>query len=287
MRLFQKLIYYSCYLLYKMTVKISHPEVKYLWYRNSFYFDYWKFLRSDIDITIVFTRATKHIIEEISYTHNKFRRYFPIIGEMVIFSEDHKETLLSCVNTFELQRDPFLMEKYGIERTGDHYEKIIFLHKFLVSNWHKKNIETKRPEKIQYFSEQLGLEPRTMLIELIDDLSSLLGVEQAEFKKNYIAQLDFIGIHYEFSFPNIIYCLFYNNLCYMKPETPLSISEIKVLEKNLLWELWGCYSHQSFIATNELRSHFVKLTKDLELLTNAEFAIKYKKMAKDLGLINS
>lgn len=287
MRLFQKLIYYSCYYIYKIAVKISHPEVKYVWYRNSLCFDYWKFLKSDIDVTIVFERATKRLIEEISYTHSQFRRFFPIIGEMVIFSEDHKQTILNCANTYELQRDPFLVEKYSIERKGDYYEKIVFLHKFLVANWSKKDINTKRSEKINYYSQQLDLGKKGKLSDLIDDLSSLIGADQVQFKEDYIKQLEFDSIHYTFDFPNIIYCLFYNKLCYMKPKTELSIVEKKILEKAALWELWGCYSYQSLTPSIELQKHFKKLTTSLETLTDLEFSKNYIKMAKELGLINS
>lgn len=286
MRLFQKLIYFCCYYVYKIAVKVGHPEVKYVWYRNSLCFDYWKFLKSDIDVTVIFERATKKLIEEVSHTHSQFRRFFPIIGELVIFSEDHKQTLLKCVNTYELQRDPFLIKKYSIEKKGDHYEKIVFLHKFLVANWSKKDIDIKRSGKINYYSEQLNLGKKEKLTDLIDDLSSLIGVDQVQFKESYIKQLEFHSVHYSFDFPNLIYCLFYNKLCYMKPETELSLVEKKILEKVASWELWGCYSYQSLTPTIELQEHFRKLTNDLEFLTNSEFAKNYISMAKELGLIN-
>lgn len=266
-----------------MIVKISHPEVKELWYRNSFYFGYWKFFKSDIDITVVFERANQKLISEITHTHSFFRRYLPVIGELIIYSEHLKQPLLTCVNTYELRRDPHLIEKYNLEKAPNHYEKIIFLHKFLVSNWFKDYIDIQRPEKIEYFMEQIELGPRKAFLDLIDDLGSLLGLDQAQFKQDYLTQMSLKDEHQEFTFPNIIYCLFYNNLCYLKPKTPLDINEQKVLEHTALWELWGCYSYQGSIPLSELKAHFTRITDRLDELTNPEFATSYNELAKQLG----
>lgn len=286
MRLFQKLIYYICFLLYKWAMRLTHHEIKDIWFRHSFCFDYWKFLKSDIDITIFFERTTKDLLAEIAYTHKQIKRFIPVIGEFVIFNETHKDILLNCVNTLELNRDPTLVKKYSIERQADHYEKILFLHKFLVANWNKDELGKIRPEKLNYFSDVLELGPKKKISELIDDLSSLLGVDPISFKEEYIKQLEFTGVHYVFDFSNIIYCLFYNQLCYMKPLIPLSIGEKKVLEKTLLWELWGCYSYQANTSAKEIQKHFLKLNDGLIQLTGPEFSQQYLKMSKQLGLIN-
>ncbi len=281
MRLLQKFIYHCCYFLYKVTVKLSHPEVKDIWYRNSLCFDYWVFLRSDIDITIVFEKATKKLVEEVNYTHALFRRYLPIIGELVIFSEAHKLDLLTCVNGYELQRDPMLMEKYHLSKKPDHYEKIIFLHKFIASNWSKKNINTQRSSKIDFVLRLLDLDESKSFISLIDQLSSLLGVEPVEFKKSYMAELDNRQanvIYHSFEIPNVIYALFYNNLCYLKPDVSLNIVERKIVEKNILWELWGFFSYQTSTTSRELEDHKVRLLGHLDQLTSPEFYFEIKNL---------
>ena len=284
MRLIQKLIYYLCYLLYKIIVKLSHPEVKDLWYRNSFCFDYWKFLKSDIDITIVLEKSTKKIIDELRYTHFIVRRFLPVIGDMILFSENLKAPLLECINTLELQRDPFLVEKYAIERKADHYEKIIFLHKFLEANWHNDNIDQVRPEKIDYIAEQIGLDLHKSFLDLVDDLSSLLGVDQAQFRKDYYKQMQSQTSPQDLQCSPLIYCLFYNKLCYLKLDLPLDINEKNILEKTILWELWNCYSYQASIPYPNLQEHIDRMHDGLHLLTSQEFANKYSSLAKQLGL---
>ena len=269
-----------------MVVRISHHEVKDLWYRNSFYFGYWKFLKSDIDITVVFEKANQRLISEITHTHSIFRRYFPVIGELIIYSEDLKQPLLSCVNTYELRRDPHLIEKYNLEKSPNHYEKIIFLHKFLVANWSKDYIDIQRPEKIDYFMEQIELGPRKPFLDLIDDLGVLLGLDPSQFKKDYLNQMSVKDEHQTFNFPNIIYCLFYNNLCYLKPDIQLDINEKKVLEHTALWELWGCYSYQGSIPLSDLKAHFDRMIDRLDILISPEFANQYISLAKKLGFRN-
>lgn len=264
---------------------MSHPKIKDIWYRNSLYFGYWKFLRSDIDITIVFEKSKKHLIEEISYTHSVFRKFFPIIGELLIYSEDLKQPLLECVNTYELGRDPILMEKYVLVKRPDHYEKIIFLHKFLVSNWSKKNIDIKRPEKIAYYMEQIELGPVKPFLGLIDDLAILLGVDPAEFKKQYVNQMEREDTPHEIDFPPVIYALFYNKLCYLKMDGPLGINEKNILEKTVLWELWGCYSYQGSVEFTNLKDHLKRLTDGLDSLTSPEFSSHCQILAKKLGLL--
>lgn len=285
MRFFQKLIYYSIYLFYKTIVKMSHPEIKDIWYRNSFTFDYWKFLRSDIDITIVFEKSQKHLIKEISDTHSVFRKFLPVIGELLIYSEDLKYPLLECVNSYELARDPFLMENYVLVKKPDHYEKIVFLHKFLVSNWFTKNIDQKRPEKIVYYMEQIDLGPQKPFMKLVDDLAILLGVDQIEFKKNYIKQMERKEDPQEIDFPPVIYSLFYNKLCYLKFDKPLNTNEKNILEKTVLWELWGCYSYQGSAEFINLQDHLNRLIGGLDRLTSQEFSNDCQILAKKLGLL--
>lgn len=281
MRFFQKLIYYSCYLFYKIIVKASHPEIKDIWYRNSFYFDYWKFLRSDIDITIVFERSHQQLIKEVSYTHAIFRRFFPIIGELLIYSEDLKRPILECVNAYELGRDPLLIEKYDLIKASNHYEKVIFLHKFLVANWFKKE----RPKKTAYYMEQIGISDEKPFMELVDYLGSLLGVDQAEFKKQYIRQMELEENPHEIDFPPLIYALFYNKICYLKLDLPLNINEKNILEKTVLWELWGCYSYQGSAEFINLQEHLKRLIGELDRLISQDFSNHCRSLAKDLGLL--
>ncbi|MEA9354971.1 hypothetical protein SHI21_02100 [Bacteriovorax sp. PP10] len=262
-------------------MKASHPEIKDIWYRNSFCFDYWKFLKSDIDITIVFEKSKKHLIKEISYTHSVFRRFFPIIGELLIYSEDLKQPLLECVNTYELGRDPFLIEKYELIKKPDHYEKIIFLHKFLVANWFKKE----RPKKTAYYMEQIELGPPKPFMDLIDDLGSLLGVDQVEFKKHYIKLMELEEAPLEIDFPAVIYALFYNKLCYLKMNRPLDLNEKNILEKTVLWELWGCYSYQGSVDFTNLQEHLKRLIGGLDTLASEEFSNHSQSLAKQLGLL--
>lgn len=284
MRLIQKIIYYLCYLTYKIIVKLSHPEVKALWYRNSFCFDYWKFLKSDIDITIVLEKYNKKIIKELSYTHSIVKRFLPLIGDMVIFSEDRKAPILECINTLELHRDPFLVDKYAIERKADHYEKIIFLHKFLFANWPHDNIDKVRPEKVNYIAEQIGLTPNRPFLDLVDDLSSMLGVDQDQFRKDYYKQMQLQNGPQEFDCPPLIHCLFYDKLFYLKLASPLDINEKNILEKNVLWELWSSYSYQASHPSQNLQEHIDRMHDGLHLLTSQDFANKYSSLAKQLGL---
>lgn len=284
MRLIQKLIYYLCYLLYKIIVRVSHLEVKGLWYRNSLCFDYWKFLKSDIDITIVLEKSSKKSIEELSYTHASIQRFLPVIGDLIIFSENLKTPFLECVNTLELQRDPYLVQKYGIERKADHYEKIIFLHKFLYANWPHDNIDKVRPEKVNYILGVLGLPLNRPFLDLVDDLSSMLGVDQDQFRKDYYKQMQLQNGPQELNCPPLIYCLFYNKLSYIKLDSPLDINEKNVLEKTILWELWSCYSYQASATFLNLKEHIERMHDGLHLLTSQNFADKYSSLVKQLGL---
>lgn len=264
---------------------MSHPEVKEIWFRNSFYFGYWKFLKSDIDITIVFEKSNKLFIEEVSYTHSVFRKFIPVIGELIIYSEDLKIPLLECVNTYELGRDPVLIEKYELVKKPDHYEKIVFLHKFLVANWFKKNIDQKRPGKTAYYAEQIGLPPQTPFMSLVDELGSLLGLDQEEFKKQYIKHMELEEDPQTIDFSPVIYALFYNKLCYLKMDGPLNLNEKNILEKTVLWELWGCYSYQGSVELNNLKAHLNRLISGLDRLTSQEFSNHCQILAKKLGLL--
>jgi hypothetical protein len=267
-------------------MKSCHPQIKDIWYRNSFYFGYWKFLSSDIDITIVFEHAHKKDIQKISRYHAYFRRFFPIIGELVIFSEAHQNAILKCVNYYELQRDPILVKRYQLLKSPDEYEKIIFLHKFLISNWHKSNIDAQRSSKVQFYSSLIGLSNTETIKSLPNQLSRLLKLEPQQFKIDYQKGIDSLNRLATLPISNITYCLFYNNLCYLKIEKPLNETEKIVLERILLWELWGFFSYQASIKPIELEKHFERITDQLSQLTSSSFANSFKELALELELIN-
>lgn len=133
--------------------------------------------------------------------------------------------------------------------------------------------------------EQMDLGPPKPFMDLVNDLAILLGVDQAEFKKQYIKQMEREEDPQEIDFPPVIYALFYNKLCYLKMDGPLGINEKNILEKTVLWELWGCYSYQGSAEFINLQEHLRRLIGGLEQLTSQEFSNHCRSLAKQLGLL--
>ena len=133
--------------------------------------------------------------------------------------------------------------------------------------------------------EQIGIGPRQSLRELVDDLGVLIGVDPNEFKNQYIKQIEREEDPLEIDFPPVIYALFYNKLCYLKMNAPLSINNKNILEKTVLWELWGCYSYQGTAEFISLQEHLKRLLGELDNLVGQKFSNECWNLAKRLGLI--
>ena len=90
---------------------------------------------------------------------------------------------------------------------------------------------------------------------------------------------------HEIDFSPLIYALFYNKLCYLKMDQPLDINEKNILEKTVLWELWGCYSYQGSAEFINLQEHLKRLIGGLDKLTSQDFSNHCQSLAKKLGLL--
>lgn len=286
MKYFQKIIYYSCFRIYKIILHLRHNEIKDIWYRNSFYFGYWKFLKSDIDITITFTNGNKSIMKKVAHTHSLVRTILPMIGELVFYSEYHKNALLKCVNSYELTRDPILVLKYKLNKVPDIFQKIIFLHKFLIANWKNNNIDLSRADKINFYSAHINIIGKKSFLDLIDELALLLQTDKNEFKNNYIYELKNTTVKHDHNLPNLIYSLFYNKYCYLHPHGILNELDKKIIENILLWELWGFFSQQAFTESHELEEHLNRMSDGLDALTTPFFSQEFSILAHELELIN-
>ena len=259
-----------------------------MWYRNSLKLGYWSFGRSDIDITVLLKVSNSSLIKEINHTHYKLKKYLPIIGEVVFFSENLKDTLFRTINSLELKRDPDLIKKFSYDKNFTDVDKILFLHKFIIANSGKfKEIEL-RNKKIIYLMDSLQIKLTNFTQEeIVAKLAELNGANVQSFTKEYFYFLNSV-IYPGDPVPEInsLYALFFNKICFLNFPRTLSDSDKELLESTILWELWGCYSNQTYKNEEQVRKHINNIFSKLNSFFPEEKVNSLKRIAIDLELLN-
>lgn len=105
-RLIYKFIFYVFYFL---TNLILREDVE-MWYRNSLKQKYFKFLLSDIDVSVEF-QNNRDIVRRSERVQN-FLRFCPLIKEVNFYYPFCKSVLSDLANPYELKRDSTLFSQY-------------------------------------------------------------------------------------------------------------------------------------------------------------------------------
>jgi hypothetical protein len=280
------IIYRLVFSFYRFIICRLHPEITAIWFRNSLALGYWSFGRSDIDVTIHVHTLPIELGRQIARTHEFFRKNLKVIGELVIYSDTHKTTLLECLNYYEVQRDPLLLGKK--KENENLAEKIVFLHKFLVANWkHAESIKM-RPEKMSFMLGICNIKSTKSDIDIIKKEIEFLIAE--DFNENIEKLYNNIIVHRkgpdELQSLKAYGFLFYNEFCYL----PYVKSSVTSLEKEIMvatikWELWGCFTHRFIGNEQEIKLHIKRVIENSKNILDASQFEELEKLALKLDFL--
>jgi hypothetical protein len=280
------IIYRLIFSFYRFVICRLHPEITAIWYRNSLALGYWSFGRSDIDVTIHVHTLPIELGRKIASTHEFFRKNLKVIGELVIYSDTHKAALLECLNFYEGQRDPLLQKK---KKESEYLaEKIVFLHKFLVSNWkHAESLKT-RPGKMKYMLGICNVENTRSDIDTLKKEIEFLIDENFNEKIEKLYSDIIVHRKGPDDLQNLktYGFLFYNEFCYLSYLTSTATSlEKEIMVATIKWELWGCFTHR-FIGNEEnIKLHIKRVIENSKnVLDTYQFA-EIEKLALELDFL--
>lgn len=286
LRLFFYPLYMTVFNVYKSYMHHAIPEIERVWYRNSLALGYWMPGKSDIDVSIQIKKIDTQLGRKIAHHHRLFRSKCKLLGELVIFSEHHADFLLQCINYYELQRDPFLLQLTRSIKNPSPEEKIIFLNKFIVANWNHSNRRFIREEKILYLLDLLKLQSPTLdlnglkslLGELLktsfdNDVESFYQATQRNHCPLSITQTSFYGLLYN--------KLYFHNIKFV----PTQMDQ-RLLYLNLKWELWGCFTFRYFEDEDKIRTHIKLLLNNSRKLMGPNKYLEICSLAESLNLLN-
>lgn len=257
------LIYFLIFKFYAHTVKAIRPEIRFIWYRNSFILGYWEFLKSDIDITILIEKKDYPSIRHIYRVHSFFRKYIKVIGELSIYSIEDLSIIASIINPIELSRDIKLKTYMKIQNSNNFSksEKLIFASKYLIANHKLPNQFNMRNKKKNYLAKILDIE-----ITSIDDLKNFIcdkNPEEAEKLEKYLR-----GELPDSPSYSQVDAVFFNKLIHHKSSITVSNfsdENFNIIIDLIKWEIWGCYAH-SYLADPKIIKDYIQ--KLLNISTN-------------------
>ncbi len=253
-----KIIYKSAYeLLRLLFISRKHS----IWCRNSYKQNYWKFLLSDIDITIyAHKKISNKQLRTLANRYFIIKKFIPILGELNLYSKDTLSFFWPIANPYEISRDPSL-KKISPDLFKDTEHKIVFLLRMLESDYlnlvlnfkHRKDKWQKHFQSVEISSSPSSLNDIIKNIQSLMDTEIRLANFYQEFGLLRIKKFPFHEMdHY---YKNTIYKKEFWLLC---PQLAVGLSTHnnnlyqdllwiqslrpsfqKLILRNIQWELWG------------------------------------------------
>lgn len=231
-----------------------------IWIRNSLVLGYVKFLKSDIDITILIKQNQPVInVNDIYAFHKKIKSVIKVIGELAIYHQKDLTIISQFINKFELKRDPILslqLQTHKLEPLE--FENIVYLFHFYIANYKKRDEINNRPEKLQFYLESVN-SLKIKFNEIPKYILQLLNINDEyayERIHKVLENQDFS--HADFNQP--IDALFFCKLIYSdKPIPPTNDYVKKLILLTVYWEIWGCYAHRHLSTEEQIKLHFQKI----------------------------
>ncbi len=290
----QELPYRIAAIATKTLINNSHTKV---WPRNSFVTKKIVAAMSDLDLTIIITKIGQEKVVTRKYKFLKI--IFPFLGEMNIYDKKPVLNFIELANSYELDRDPHLLEEFSFHKKATPYEKIVFFCKILESDQENlKSIPEYRRKKWEKHLRDLNINSAVGFDHLKDALSKLChdqGIDSTSFlddffmenrtekincdnfyrnckdKRSYILLYPFRWIGSSLTCES-----FYHDIELLKD---FSNNELKLLEAQISWEIWGLFSQYLHNIQNAtLHTHLENIKQVMESNDYLRKTLVYKKL---------
>ncbi len=268
-----------------------------IWARNSYALKRLNPGISDIDFTFLFKASySNHEIKKKISHFQKWRKYFPLWGEVNSYREDELKRLAPFFNPYERQRDLKLQESLQLKFENPNLEnKFVYILRMLKADEHnlKKYPELRKKKWIYHF-QQVGIPYSTQLIEpIITELIRPLNLSLNEQIFKEFLRVDEtldqeVDQFYLPLSPNerasfiLIFPLRWLVVSLRNHQFDQDLALVRVFNKNeqklllehLRWELMGIFSQYHQMAlTCDLSKHMANIEKLLENLSHEEASL--------------
>lgn len=260
-----------------------------IWYRNSLKFNYVKFLKSDIDITILILENSSTDLANNIYTyHLSIRSILKIFGELAIYYKRDLSTISNYINKFELKRDPELLRliytQTDFKTTRE--EALIFIFQFYLANFNKLKKIKSRNEKLNFYLNLIQA-PIINFEELPSYILSFYDIIDSNSTSriyNIINNSDYSTADFNHPIEALLFTklIYSNSIC-----LPATNRTKELILYSVYWEIWGCYAHKHMIPKMQTINHFKKIIQQIRLFMPEKIVTDIERDLIKLGLLQS
>jgi len=273
-----------------------------IWPRNSYVFGAIEPGFSDLDLTLYVPKqcdASKAY--KFLYLIDKFRKIWPLIGEVNLYFENELNFCLKHINKLELSRDKFLVKRMNYDFKFSASEAAVFLFRQLEKdvknlarfpqrrlkkwNYHFEQVQYLLPENLK--NQLLDLQHKNLVDSIVSVIVFLCGANHSIFINDLNEKLQ---MYFEFLIKDVdlsklrplvvkdpwIYVFAIHKISFLEiaPVT-LSIAQQQILSLQIKWELWGLKTQLNEQNAKRISTHkkylLEKLEKQNQFQCSAEF----------------
>jgi len=265
-----------------------------VWPRNSLFQNYFGFLKSDLDLTFLFTQ-NDFFLEQALKARN-FLKFFPLVKEANYYSQKYLSQLIKLINFYELKRDPLLFslveELKPIEKNKS--ESVVYLMRTFMSNQRGFTKASDRDLLKWNYHLELTNHPTLPSMLPIKSFEIILGkyfqsnayyqsfsdfLKSKEqnipdhicFDLNQSQRELFVLLPYMFSYKEVVY------------SWSFSPSEIDFILAQISWETWAMFTQiDMLLVKSQSQEHLSNIKRFLHSLLNKELSPIQRQLTFDL-----
>jgi len=265
-----------------------------VWPRNSLFQNYFGFLKSDLDLTFLFSQ-NDFFLEQAKKVR-AYLMFFPLVKEANYYSLEQLSHLIKFINFYELKRDPILFD-YTEEfkpQSKTKSEAVVYLMRTFMSN--QRGFTKASNRDLLKWKYHLELTEHNTLSAMLPSKSLKMILEQFFQSNTYYQAFDtflqgkeqnipdhisfdqnqgkkelFVLLPYMFSYKEVVY------------SWSFSPSEIDFILAQISWETWAMFTQiDMFLVKSQSQEHLNNINKFLNSLLYKELSPFQRQLTIDL-----
>lgn len=291
-----KLLYKAAFTLQKKFALISTGIEAGIWYRNSLYLNYFRFGKSDIDVTVVLssdgnvTTAAANLADKLHLC--------PLIKEINTYYPFSLRFTPKLINAFELKKDPDL-SKIVKSSNNSAADQFTYLLRMYFSNLAQKSFTSRDLEKWNYHFSLVGKPQLSASLKTGMGRAELLSVIASEHPQNiketihyasesFLKHTELYDQYVHCKHKEILAMILPQHFCFAETSGEMKDQWIEeIFVSQMSWEIWAMMTQPALFASKGPgQIHLKNIIKALSKNQNAR-SEELKKIAEDFERFSS
>lgn len=254
-----KLIYKTAFAFQKQFALFSTGIKAGIWFRNSLYQNYFKFGKSDIDVTIVLESDTN--LADCAKKISKNLQHCPLIKEINVYYPFSLRYAPRLINAYELKKDPKLNKLLSSSECSD-ADQFVYLLRMYFANLTQKSFNSRDCKKWIYHFSLVGKPQLSASLKTGMSRADLLNIITGDQNQNvretllyaaegFLKQAELYDLYINGRNKDILAMILPQHFCFAELSGCMEDPWMeKIFLSQMTWEIWAMMTQPALFSQN-------------------------------------